>query len=59
MEITNQIIKELKDEAGAAGDLIAVAICLRALDGDSEAIADCTEIIENAEAMADDGQEGQ
>ena len=51
--ITTAQISALRDEAGAHGDLEQVAICNRALAGDTKAIAECVRVIQWAEAMAE------
>lgn len=48
--ITTAQISALRDEAGAHGDLEQVAICNRALAGDTKAIAECVRVIQSAEA---------
>ena len=45
-----QLIK-LRDGAGSAGDLEMVTICQRALDGDTEALAECVAVIRDYEAQ--------
>ena len=45
-------IRKLHDAAGEAGDLEQVAICLRALDGDDEARAECERVINDADAQS-------
>lgn len=52
MQITDEQIEALSDEAGAAGDLEAVRLCDLALDGDTDARAKCASMIEAAAAMA-------
>ena len=52
MQITDTDIQQLKNEAAQAGDIEQVAICDRALDGDEAARAECAEVIEDAQAMA-------
>lgn len=54
IEITEQQISNLRDEAGQAGDLAQVALCDRALDGDDAAIAECARAISEAQAQAQD-----
>lgn len=49
IKITDQQIKSLMIEAGAAGDLEMVAICQRALDGDLRALWECDRVIEAAQ----------
>lgn len=55
--ITDDQIRALETEAGAAGDLDMAAICRVALgeeDGDEAAArAECVRVIREAEAMAD------
>lgn len=53
-EITDTQIETLLTEASAAGDSEQVAICRRALDGDTEARAECARVIA---AVNDDGDE--
>lgn len=48
--ITDDQIRTLSDEAGAHGDLEMVAICQRAIAGDTDAIAECVRVIQSAEA---------
>jgi len=45
---TETQIKELRNEAGAAGDLEMVAICDQALEGCEESIKDCARVIADA-----------
>ncbi len=53
-EVTTQpAIKALRVEAGEHGDLAMVAVCDAALDGDSDAIAECVRVIADAAAMDD------
>jgi hypothetical protein len=62
--VTTKQIEELRDEAGAAGDMEQVRICERALRGSRRARAECVRVIATvkttAEAVAgllgDDGQ---
>lgn len=48
--ITTAQISALRDEAGAHGDLEQVAICNRALAGDTKAIAECVRVIQSGES---------
>ena len=48
--ISRQDIRDLRDEAGTAGDLEQVAICDRALDGDDAAWAECERVITETRA---------
>lgn len=50
-DITADDIKELRDEAGTAGDLDQVALCDAALDGNPEAIVLCEQAIASARDM--------
>lgn len=43
-------IYALRSEAGASGDLEMVAICERALEGDPDAISECTRVLDEAAA---------
>jgi len=52
-EMSNEQIKALRKEAGAAGDYEMVEVCDRALAGDDAAIAECEKIIADAKAMED------
>lgn len=47
-------IRELRTEAGQAGDMEMVAICDRALDGDEEAIAECARVMAEAALCLND-----
>lgn len=49
--ITTAQIKALSDEAGQAGDLEQVAVCAKALEGDSAARAECARVISDAAAQ--------
>ena len=51
MTITTEQIRGLRNGAGEAGDLEQVAICDRALAGDTEAITICAEVIADALAQ--------
>jgi len=44
-------ITTLRTEAGSAGDLAQVALCDRALTGDTEARTECVRVIRDAEAQ--------
>ena len=46
--VTDQHIRELRNEAATAGDHDQVALCTRALDGDTEARAACIRVIREA-----------
>lgn len=48
-------ISALRSEAGQWGDLAQVEICDRAIDGDTDAIADCQSVMDEA-AAADDSE---
>lgn len=55
--VSDQAIRDFQDEAGSFGDLDQVAMCERALDGDTEARAECAGLIRDyrcreAEALA-------
>ena len=52
MDITDEQIRALSDEAGQAGDLEQVAICERALNGDGAARAECGRVIADAAAQS-------
>lgn len=45
MDITNQQIIELQQEAGSHGDHEQVAICIRALEGDRASVLECKKVI--------------
>jgi len=45
---TEDGIRQLRGEAGTAGDLEQVAVCDRALSGDAQAWAECERVIEAA-----------
>lgn len=49
--ITDAQIETLRGEAANAGDAQTYDACYRALEGDTEALALCAEIISDAEAM--------
>lgn len=51
-EITDEQIRALRAEAGAAGDAAQVAICNRALDGSDAARMTCARVIRDAEAQS-------
>ena len=51
MQITDDQIEALSNEAGAAGDLEAVRLCDRALEGDTDARNECANMIAAAAAM--------
>jgi hypothetical protein len=53
MDVTDEQIRALEIEAGAAGDEVQVELCRRALDGDDDARAKCGRAIEAARAMQD------
>jgi ribosomal protein L37E len=46
------MIRQLRDEAAAHGDMAQVELCDLALEGDEDAIAECMMAIESAKAMA-------
>lgn len=52
-ELSDERIRSLRDEAGAAGDTSTVVICTAALAGDTAARARCVEMIADSAAMAD------
>jgi hypothetical protein len=53
--ITDDQILQLRIEAGKAGDMDQVMLCLQALGhGDDEARAECARVISDAEAMRDE-----
>lgn len=52
-EITDNQIRQLRNEAAAAGDIEMVADCEAALDGDAEARESCQRAIDAAAAMND------
>lgn len=51
--ITNENIRNLRNEAAAAGDSDMVRICERALAGSARAARECRKAIEAARAMGD------
>jgi len=51
--ITTEQITALLYEAGEAGDAEQVAICNRALGGDTDAITECARVIDDAAAQDD------
>lgn len=54
LDIEDELVfRDLRAEAGEAGDLEQVALCDRALAGDAAARRECVEVIENAAAQAD------
>jgi hypothetical protein len=52
--LTDEQIRKLRDEAGAAGDEPMVEICDAALHGDLSARQDCVTVINDAHAMRED-----
>ncbi len=52
--LTDTVIRKLRTEAEAAGDLDMVGFCDAAEHGDAEARAECATAITNARAMNDD-----
>ncbi len=52
--VTTAAIRQLRDEAGSAGDLAQVEICDRALAGDEQAIEECARVIAHAATRAED-----
>lgn len=54
MRITKDDIRQLRDEAGEAGDREMVKICNKALRGDKEAWAECEYALKMAKAMHDE-----
>ena len=48
-------VAALQDEANEAGDFAQAALCTSALDGDTEARAECARVIADAANMSDDG----
>jgi hypothetical protein len=51
--LTDDMIRTLRTEAGAAGDSDTVTACDAALDGDTDAAGDVARIITDARAMDD------
>lgn len=51
-EVTDDMIRQLMDDAGEHGDMEQVELCKLALQGDDAAYAKCVEAIESAKAMA-------
>lgn len=49
IEISDEQIEALRDEAGQAGDLEQVKLCKRALKGDEQARAACEQAIRNGQ----------
>lgn len=49
--LTTDQIRQLRTEAGQAGDLDQVALCDKALAGDREAREECARVISDTEAM--------
>lgn len=54
--ITDTQIRQLRNEAGEAGDIEQVEICDRALAGDEDACEECARGIADAAAMHDDDE---
>jgi hypothetical protein len=52
--LTDAMIKALRAEAGAAGDMETVGFCDAAEYGDEEARIECADMISKARAMGDD-----
>jgi len=52
-DLTQHALAELADEAAAAGDTDQVRICLAAMHGDADALAECARVIRDARALAD------
>ena len=53
-DLTDDMIQELRAEAGSVGDTEMVAVCDRALRGDDSARAECLDVINEARAMSVD-----
>jgi hypothetical protein len=51
INVTDDQIKALRIEAGAAGDARMIVICIQALDGDIKARAKCARVIADAAAQ--------
>jgi hypothetical protein len=51
INVTDDQIKALRIEAGAAGDARMIVICIQALDGDIKARAKCARVIAEAAAQ--------
>ena len=51
INITDDQIEALRQEAGQTGDAAQVAICEQALDGDATARAECARVIADAQAQ--------
>jgi len=49
--ISREQVRALRTEAAEAGDLEQVAVCDRALEGDSDAILECSRVIADALAQ--------
>jgi hypothetical protein len=49
---TDQQVRDLRDEAATHGDTEMVRVCDEALDGDSDARAECARVITEAQSMA-------
>lgn len=49
IEITDEQIEALRDEAGQAGDLEQVSLCREALNGDEQARKACEQAIRNGQ----------
>lgn len=53
-EVRDEDISDLRDEADAAGDEAQSALCVRALDGDEDARAECVRVILDNRVRAED-----
>jgi len=53
MQVTNEQIEALRNEAGQAGDLGQVAVCDAALADDAAARAECARVIADAKEQED------
>jgi len=52
-EINDKQIRQLRDEAGIAGDWEQIKVCNRALEGDEAARAECARVIAAAAAQVE------
>jgi hypothetical protein len=51
-EVTNADIEALQTEAAEQGDSWQVSLCIRALNGDASAAAECERVIRNARGQS-------
>jgi hypothetical protein len=56
--VSDEQIRALRDEAGSAGDLEQVRVCIRALGGSARARRECAKVIAYAQMRAEEDAEG-